>query len=136
MMWISIENYSWKTQPNIFAPYKKFLLEETLETIKTFWKLIKSTLKWEKESHAHLLKCSDVTVLIVSSRESFNINVVDWNFAWLELNGILHKFILGRLFIEICVFYFPSGILSFSTLRMDFQADQPSKEGSKGEGEV
>lgn len=122
-MRISTENYSWKTQQNIFAPLQEIPLRRNIRN-KTFKKLIKSTLKWEKESHAHLPKCSDITLLIVSSREAFNINVIDWNFARLELIGILHEFILGRLFTEICVFYFPSCILSSSTLRMDFQAGQ------------
>lgn len=36
MMSISTGNCSWKTQPNDLPHYKKLLLEETLETIKTF----------------------------------------------------------------------------------------------------
>lgn len=91
MMSISIENCSRKKNNQMILPhYKKFLLEETLETIKTFQKLIKSTLKWEKESHAHLLKCSKRIVLIVSSRESFNIHVI---------KSRILQFFLGRLFI-------------------------------------
>lgn len=107
MMRISIENYSWKTNQTFFLHYKKFLLEETLETIKTFWKLIKSTLKWEKKSHAHLLQCSERIVLTSSSWESFNININ------VIKSGILHRFILRRLLTEICVFSDSSCILSF-----------------------
>jgi len=51
------------------------------------------------------LKCSEGIVLIVSSRGSFNINVIK--------SRILQQFILGRLFVGISAFSFSSPVLSF-----------------------
>lgn len=81
-----------------------------------FKKLIKTTLKWEKESHAHLLKCSERIILIASSSVSFNINVLK--------SRILHQFILGKLFTEILCLTSLHAFYSSSTQRMNSQAGQ------------